>query len=330
MAPPILPMQLLAQMGGQAPQGQTPPQSPMGGMMPPSGPQGMGAGNGGMGGPFPQQAGQQDPMMQQLMQGSQMGQQAFTEQLQRTRALADTVGQLQKQQAALQVPQMGPQIDPQKSTLHNIGQILLMALSPVGAGAAVYGPGKQAYAAKSGALAEQIKELQGQEQVEEQPMSAAAGLQYHPFQAAGAMMRGQAAETTAGANVMNAQTKALAEQHKLTLQTEANRIKQELGQGKLTQEAARTQMMGLIAQETNATRKDVANIFGSTREGVEQQQAAEEDFKTESDHVLQSILGFSPQKPVQPAAPRSAKPAAKGGATHVFVPGKGLQPVSNQ
>jgi hypothetical protein len=254
-------------------------------------------------------------MMQQLLQGTQQGQQAYAEQLQRMHGLADTVSQLQQQQASLQVPKMGPQIDHGASTVHNIGQILLMAANMTGPGRemnqAIYGPAKQAYATQSGQLAGRIKDLQEQEKVEEEPLAAAAGMQYHPFQAAGAYMRGSAAQETAGANAMNAQTRQIAEQHRTMLQTEGNRIKQELGQGKLSQEQARTQMMQVISRERDATLRDVATQATDRATAVEQQKAAEQDFKTESDHWLQNLFGEAPAKPVQPAG-TSARPAAKG------------------
>jgi hypothetical protein len=321
MAPPMLPPMLLNQMQPQ------PQQTAGAGVLPPTSPvQPQGA-------PPPQPGTQQDPMMQQLMKGTQQGQQVYGEQVDRMRNLAGTVGELQQQQANLQVPKMGPGIDHGASTLHNIGQILLMAANMTGPGRAmnqaIYGPAKQAYATQSGQLAERIKGLQTQEQIEEQPMSTAAGMQYHPFQALGAAERGQAALTTAGANVMNAQTKALAEQHKLALQTEGNRIREELGKGKLTQEQARTQAMEMIARERDATLRDVASQATDRATAVEQQRAAEQDFKTESDHWLQNLFGEAPAKPVQPAGgstPKSKGSAKSGGATHVWTP-QGLQPV---
>jgi hypothetical protein len=325
-------------MGGSSMLGymaaQQPPAPQQQGVLPPTSPV---QPQGGMGQPPapPQPGTQQDPMMQQLMQGTQQGQQAYGEQLQRMRGLADTVGQLQSQQQQMAMPKMGPGIDHGASTLHNIGQILLMAANMTGPGRAVnqaiYSPGKQQYATQQGALAQRIQQTQAQEQIEEQPLSAAAGLQYHPFQAAGAMMRGSAAETTAAANTMNAQTRQIAEQHKNAVQIEGNRIKEQLGQGKLTEEQARTQMMGLIGREHDAAMRDVANIGGDKAQQVEQMRATEEDFKTESDHWLQNLFGGQPSKPVTPAGgtpSKSAKPG-KGGATHVWTP-QGLQPVSGK
>jgi hypothetical protein len=279
----------------------------------------------------PQPGTQSDPLMQSTQQSMQMGQGAFQQDAQRRTELAKTLADLQQQQGQLQPPKMGPGIDKGAGALHNIGQVLLMMANMTGPGQAlnqaIYGPGKQQYAAKSGALAQRIGEIQTEAGPESQAMGAAANLATRPMTGYGSILRGEAAQTTAGANVMNAQTRQTAEQHKTVLQTEANRIREQIGQGKLTQEQARTQMMGVIQRERDATLRDVASMTTDRATQVEQMRAAEEDYKTESDHVLQSLLGMSPSKPVQPAAggkPAAIKSPAKGGgmpagATHIGI-----------
>jgi hypothetical protein len=298
------------------------------------------------GGPVQQPGSQTDPMMAQLLQSTQQGQQAFGEQLQRTRSLADTIGQLQQQQNQMPVPKTGyqPKFQPMTgqgaghdigNAVGNIGKALLLGLSATGPGqdvsSAIYGPGIRQYQAKSGQLAQRIQQLQGQEKIEEEPLGAAAQMGYKPYGAIGSAERGQAALTNASTNAMNAQTKQLAEQHKYTVQTESNRLKGEISKGRLTQEQARTQLMGVIAKERDSTLRDVANIQSDKATAVEQQRAAEQDFKTESDHWLQNLFGESPSKPVQTAA--QPKPAARAGKTggggrptHIFTPGQGLKP----
>ncbi len=261
----------------------------------------------------PVQAGtQQDPMAAQALQGMQQGQQLLGEQVQRQRNLADTAAQLQQQRAQMQMPKMGyqPQFKPMNSAgnvLGDIGKGLLLGLSATGPGRAVegaiYGPRMRQYAAQSGSLAQQIQELQEQQKIEEQPLGSAAQIATRPFSGYGSFVRGEA-------SLMNAQTQRVAEQHKNAVQTEANRIRQQLGEGKLKAEDARTQLMGVIQKEKDATLWDVAGLGYDRATQVEQMREAEKDWETESNHWLQDVLGIAPSKPVTPAG---ATPPAKSG-----------------
>lgn len=216
----------------------------------------------------------------------------------------------------MQLPKMGyqPKFQPMDSAGHALGDIgkgLLLALASTGPGRAIqggiYGPGIRQYEAKYGALGERIKELQSQQQIEEQPMGSAASIAVKPFSGYGSYMRGEA-------SLMNAQTQRVAEQHKNAIQMRANEIRQQLGSGKLTQEQARTEMMKYLGDEHNAMMRDVAAVTTDRATQVEQMRAAEEDFKTESDHWLQNLFGQAPEKPVTPAA-GTPKSAAKASST---------------
>lgn len=305
---------LMTLLGGQQ---QQPPQTPMmpqqGGVLPPTNPV-----------QAPPDVDTQ--LKQQALQQSQMGTQAFGGQLQQNQAMAQKLAELQQANAGMQVPRQGlaqePWMKMQPMTgqgfghdvgnvLGDVGKALLLGLSATGPGRAIsqahYGPAQQTYEREYGARAKQIEEIQAQQKAGTEALGAESQMAYRPGMTV-------ARETQAQASIMNAQTRQTAEQHKLQLQTEGNRIREELGKGKLTQEQARTQMMGVIARETNATRTGVANIMGNTRESVEQQQAAEQEMKTESDHWLQQFLGVAPAKPVQTAAGRGGQRSAKAGA----------------
>lgn len=260
-----------------------------------------------------------EALKQQALQQSQMGTQAFGQQLQQNQGLQQQLQGLQQQQANLPVPPMGyhPNFQPMDSAGHvlgDVGKALLLGLSATGPGRAVqqayYGPGVERYETQRGALAQQISEIQGQQKTGTEALGAESNMSTRSGMV---IPRIETAET----GRMNAQTRQVAEQHHNAVEMEGNRIKQQLGQGKLTQEQARTQMMGIIARETNGARRDVANILGNTRESVEQQQAAEQDFKEMSDHWLQNFLGMGPDKPVTTAAGRGGTRRAAPGGTAV-------------
>lgn len=262
-----------------------------------------------------------DPLEAAAVKSSQMGQEAFATDTARRSQLAQELTQLRQQQAAIPIPKMGPQIEHGQGLFHNLGQALLMVAGMTSPGRAleqeIYGPGVRRYEAEAGTKARQIEEIQKQMGTEAEAQSAAASMTSRPMTGYGTVLRGQAAQTTAGANVMNAQTKALAEQHKAALQREANRIREEIGNGKLTAEAARTQMMGAIARERDQMMRDITSVHTSAEEAIAQQKIAGEEWKTETEHYVQSLFGWTPEKPVTPAGGGSPqKPhASNGGGT---------------
>lgn len=277
----------------------------------------------------PQQQGPQD-MNAELLQGSQQARQMLAEQVQRVRALSDQAAALRQQQASLQVPKMGyqPNFQPMDSFGHVMGDIgkgLLLGLASTGPGqrvqGAMYGPGIQEYKAKSGSLAQQIQEIQGQQKTEEETLPALSQAIYHPYMAAGQYMRGQAA-------MMNAQSEGVYKQHMAKVQDESNRIKADLGAKKITEEQARTRMMQVIGQERNAAMVEAAGLHADATEGSAQMRAVEQQFSTESNHLLEYVFGAPTPPTITPNQPNhKVKPSGGGGGvvTHIFVPGQGLK-----
>lgn len=257
-----------------------------------------------------------DPVTQMLMQQSQANQAIAATQLQRQHDLAAQVGQLQQQQAALPIPKTGltdePWMKMQPVTGQGIGGDLKNLLGDIGRGAlyagagstgmgrnftnSLYQPGIQRYKAQSGTLAKQIEELQAQQQREEAPMTSAVAGEYRPITAGAQYQRSQA-------SLMNAQTEQAYKQALIPLKQQAQQIQLQLGQGKITEEQARTQMMGIIARNRDATLQSVAGMYADQRDRDVQVQAVEKEFQDLIDHPFQVLLGLTPTPPSSTPTP---------------------------
>lgn len=293
----------------------------------------------------PQGVDPNEALSQSMLQASQLGQQTYGEAIQRQRALADAVSQLQQQQSALPIPKMGYQPQFQspsgKGVLGGIGAVLgdigkgaLLGLGATGPGEAVqgaiYGPGVRQYREKSGQLAQQIQELQNQQQREEGVLTSAGQLQYKPYMA-------QAQNTRAGAAMMNAQTKAAYEPERLRLEQRNQDLKKQVADGRITVDMARQQMERDINDSHNRTLITVMGMSTDQRDRDAQIQAYETEHKLNTDHWLLGLTDLLPTPPSQrtttppgptapgskPKAPAPAKPAAqaKGGAQEVTATG---------
>lgn len=147
-----------------------------------------------------------DPELQrQMVQASRMGQQEFGTQLGRARTIGDTSVPIIKQTGDMPIPQMGFHPDFSGGPLHDIGQALLAVLAATGPGQAVqdvvYGPGIRKYQAAQTQKAAEIQRLQEQQKTEQEPLTPAAGMVYHPYMATASLAR-------AGADVSRAQSYA--------------------------------------------------------------------------------------------------------------------------
>lgn len=231
---------------------------------------------------------QNDLLTSQLISASQLGQSTFADQLARMHQLASTVAELQQQKAAMPQPKRSladePWMKMQPITGQgfghdvanlgkDVGRGLLLGLSSTSPGQSIqdtaYGPGVSRYNVGQRNLAERIAELQGQQKTEEEVMPSAAGLQYHPFTAAGSMMRGQAELKKAesyGQSVANHLTVALKgldlKAIEVGSQVEVNKAK-----------AALDRAMPGILQERNALISQGIDVGAATRQAVENAQA---------------------------------------------------------
>jgi hypothetical protein len=81
------------------------------------------------------------------------------------------------------IPKQGPGIDKGRGFGHNLGEVLLTIANMTGPGRAVnqaiYGPRKQAYARSSAEVAQQIQDIQKQEEIEQKPIGPMGELAYH-------------------------------------------------------------------------------------------------------------------------------------------------------
>jgi len=81
------------------------------------------------------------------------------------------------------IPKQGPGIDKGRGFGHNLGEVLLTIANMTGPGRAVnqaiYGPRKQAYERSSAEVAQQIQDIQKQEDIEQKPIGPMGELAYH-------------------------------------------------------------------------------------------------------------------------------------------------------
>ena len=255
-----------------------------------------------------------DQLTQAALGQAQFGQQQMGQTLGRQRALGDEVSQLRAQQQQL-APNLSyhPQMAP--ITGQGFGHNLLNLLGDIGKGAlsagaygtnigravqeGIYSQPRQQYAD----LANRIKEIQGQSEIEKGVMEPEAQMGYHPMYSA---VRGAEAGAELPIKQMNADTQRIVANNSAALHQKALQIQQDLGNKKITVEQARTQMMKYVADSTNAMRNQVAGMFTDQRQAAVETEAAETQYKTEADHLLQTILGIGPSTPTQPAINKGA------------------------
>lgn len=170
---------------------------------------------GGQGSPLPAtspvqggDAGGGDPLQSSLVQSSDTGRQAFNTQLQRSQAQGDKAGPLIQQQGeASKDLSFSPSFKHgggAGSFFHNLGQVLMTIGASTGPGRAiedtVYAKRRGEYAGR----AQEISDIQKQQQEEEQPLASAAGMVYHPIMAGASVERAHAATQNADTNAQRA------------------------------------------------------------------------------------------------------------------------------
>jgi hypothetical protein len=119
--------------------------------------------------------------------------QIASEDIGRQRAQAEKLVPLLARQEALSrpqspdnpegIPKQGPGIDKGRGFGHNLGEVLLTIANMTGPGRAlnqsIYEPRKQAYARSSAEVAQQIQDIQKQEEIEQKPIGPMGELAYH-------------------------------------------------------------------------------------------------------------------------------------------------------
>jgi len=193
--------------------------------------------------------------------------------------------------------------------LHGLGALMGDIGKGALAGLAATGPGQAiqqvAYSQPRAQVADainEIKQRQGQNAVEGELARTYGGEATHALYPA-ARYGGEQLQTGTRMQIaqMSDATRRLVDQHRTALEAQANQIKQQLGQGKISVEQARTAMMKYVADTGNAMKQNVASMFTDQRQAAVETQAAEQQYKTEADHLLQNILGIAPATPTQPA-----------------------------
>ena len=128
-----------------------------------------------------------DPLQNELLAASQQGRQYVAEQIARARSAGDQAAGYEQQLSQLRPPQMGFQPHFGGGILHDIGQALLAVGAATKPGEAIqgqiYGPQIRQYGEQRKQLADQITSARERQKAEEEPIGAAAGMSYHPYQA---------------------------------------------------------------------------------------------------------------------------------------------------
>ena len=273
---------------------------------------------------------QNDLLTSQLISASRLGQSTFADELARMHALASQVADLQQQKAAMPQPKRGLQDEAwmkmQPVTRQgvggdlgnlgkDVGRAILMGLGSTRQGenlqASAYGPGVARYGTQQKNLAERIAELQGQQKTEAETLPSAAGLQYHPFTAAGSMMRGQAELERAksyGQSVQNHLNIAL---QGLDIKKVVAGSEVELNKAK----AALDRAMPGILQERNALISQGIDVGSATKEAVMNTEAQLGIDKTHPFAVLLDSYFGTELAPKAATLPTAEQPARKKGAT---------------
>jgi hypothetical protein len=263
-----------------------------------------------------------EALKQQMIQAGQLGQQTFSGQLSRAHDLASRIAELQQQQTAQPMPQpWSPQYEPVtggKSFLRDAGKGILHTLSLTGPGASVehelYQRKEAPYQQTQAMRAAQIAQMQEQMGAEQKPLEAAAQLQYRPYMAQAAGERGQAA-------LLNAQTNQVKERHFTALRQQSLALQQELGRGKLSEEAKRTKVQEFLAavqQDRNNAIREVAGIHAGSAEAVSQVEALTKEYTDQFEHPWQQMLGTGPTPPVTKSTAKPRASATPSGSTHIL------------
>jgi hypothetical protein len=280
--------------------------------------------------PTPQQAvmpGQDlaSQLQQQALQQGQMGSQAFQQGQQNIQDLGQRAQALQQQLGSLQRPKTSVTDEPwmkmQPVTHQGVGADLKNLLADIGRGAlagvastgpgrsiqqGLYGGGERAYKTQSENLASQIADIQTQQKTATEGLNAASNMAYRPGMTLAREQQAQAA-------VMNANTKATYDAANVELRQKAQVLQKQIADGKLTQEQARTQMMGEIAKNRDKTLQGIAGMYSDQRDRDAQVGAVENEYKQLMEHPLESLLGLGPTAPSQTATP-AAGPKVTGSA----------------
>jgi hypothetical protein len=280
--------------------------------------------------PIAPPAGSPPDLRSLIEQQSQAGMGAFGERekaaMDINRQLAGSPGQpglIQQQQEASQHLAFHPSFH--GGFLHNLGQALLTAGAATRPGQAVenviYAEPRQEYAGR----AEQIKQLQEEQQRISEGMAPAAQLAYKPFQAEAAERKAGAAETTAQARVqqvVNQHTDKLA-QIAATKDIAAARNALQIELQNMRSELAKE-----VTGMKDVTQEQVAGIVaGAMQSKVNADLAGSPSLLAEATNFIQTGTWAMPQTPggaapvAAPAQPRQPS-AAKlpGGAKGAAVP----------
>lgn len=252
-----------------------------------------------------------DPFLQSAIQSAELGRQQFSQTEAERRAIGSQIQQKLAEQSQVGPRSYQPQFQPANSFRNVAGDVGRGLMSVMGGSVpgqsiqgAVYGKNREQY----GRLAEQIKSLQELQTGTEKPLEAESQLGVKSVMAAGREQQGAAA-------IMNAQNRAVHDRTMEQLKGQMQQIQKELGAGKLTAEAARTQAMILIGRGHDQAIQAVAGTAADQRDRDAQVKAFEDEFKVNTDNMFKQffggLLGTATQPPsANPAAP--AGPKASG------------------
>jgi hypothetical protein len=216
------------------------------------------------------------------------------------------------------IPKQGPGIDSGRSFGHNLGEVLLMIGGMTGPGRAlnqaIYGPRKQAYERSSAEVAQQIQDIQKQEEIEQKPIGPMGELAYHQGLLGTREEQNRIRQQLADEKTKNDADRTDVERQKLELGREkadqaVQRWRQQYGMElknfqartkNLDRETARDQMDAMLRDQSN---KNYAARTAAGQSEKEASLAAAADMsqaKIDADKWFQRGLGIQPKIPPRP------------------------------
>ena len=189
--------------------------------------------------------------------------------------------------------------------LHNLGQALLTMGAATAPGQAIqdviYSEPRQEYAGR----AEQIKSLMEEQKQVQEPMTAAAGMAYKPFQAQAQVERSEAMKARVAAYTQKIQNDLAVQMRGLDIKQLLAGSQQELNKAR----ALLDRVMAQQAPERTAIMKEGVELGNYTKQAVEQ---ALIELGAQKEHNISSLADWIMGTTITPPAPRVGAPGGPG------------------
>jgi hypothetical protein len=280
---------------------------------------------------------------QQILQQGQAGMQGYQQTQQQMGDLGQRAQALQQQLGSMPLPKTSVTDEPWmkmqpvrgqgvggdlKNLLADIGRGMLAGVASTGPGQSIqqglYGGGERRYQTQSGALAQQIQDIQGQQKTLGESLGPTTNLATRQGVNYGAASRGIASETRANLDKVMAPLK-------LELQAKGQQLQRDIADNKITQQQADMEMRKIIALHHDATLQNIGGMYADQRDRDAAAADAEQELKQLNEHPFLYMMGMGAPPPSQSATPApgpkstGTKPAPKNaagaappkGATHI-------------